>query len=286
MKTKPVKSGCASRPTVREGDLWRRLLARKSLPVKRSTMRSILLLCSLLLIPELLAAQNMISWSTIGRAYRESAGSPVLLQCPPGRPTGPIWGTGVYTDDSSVCTAAVHAGVINLQSGGRIILRMRPGQNSYLGTTRNGVTSAAWDRWDHSFSVERAPAPQPEEPMIVIQLAKPLLQPASPSEPAVITWHSTASDLAPNGRQFTFRCVGPGTLSIVKGRNPYSWDSSICTAAVHAGAITAERGGIVTIEMQPGYRSYVGAERNGVVSMQGVHTTLGFIVVLPNHERR
>jgi len=65
-----------------------------------------------------------------------------------------VWGTDVYTDDSSVAAAAVHAGLLKVGERGRIKVTMLPGQDSYPGTTRNGVTSAEWASWDGSFKLE------------------------------------------------------------------------------------------------------------------------------------
>ena len=101
----------------------------------------------------------------------------------------------------------------------------------------------------------------------------------------MISWQQTAGRLAPNGRRFTFQCPARGTAAPVKGKDIYSWDSSICTAAVHAGSITLERGGIVTIEMRPGARGYTGAARNGITSTAGDHTTLGFIVLVRTNKK-
>ena len=67
-------------------------------------------------------------------------------------------GTGTYTDDSSICTAAVHAGLITLANGGKVTIEIAPGANSYSGTTANGVTSSSYDSWSGSFTF---PAAQP-----------------------------------------------------------------------------------------------------------------------------
>lgn len=60
-----------------------------------------------------------------------------------------IWGggNGPYTDDSNICQAAVHAGVIT-KDGGNVTIVPTAGCDSYLGVTKNGITSksegAAW----------------------------------------------------------------------------------------------------------------------------------------------
>lgn len=69
------------------------------------------------------------------------------------RPT-PIWGTDVYTAESAICAAALHAGVIR-PSGGTVQVIAAPGQASYTGSTRNGVTSASHGAAPRSFRVQR-----------------------------------------------------------------------------------------------------------------------------------
>lgn len=67
--------------------------------------------------------------------------------------TGDIWGTDIYTSDSKVCRAAVHAGVID-RLGGSIKVVPMPGQETYAGSTRNGVRTGDFGVWRHSFRVE------------------------------------------------------------------------------------------------------------------------------------
>lgn len=52
-------------------------------------------------------------------------------------------------------------------------------------------------------------------------------------------------------------------LGGVYGTDAYPSDSSICVAALHAGAITKE-GGTVTLQLNPGMKSYEGSVRHGV----------------------
>ncbi len=72
---------------------------------------------------------------------------------PPGGAFGTVWGSGTYTDDSSVCTAGVHAGVISQQGGGVVVIVISPGLSSYEGSTSNGVTSVGYGSWYGSFQV-------------------------------------------------------------------------------------------------------------------------------------
>lgn len=68
-----------------------------------------------------------------------------------GELTDNIWGTDIYTADSSIASAAVHAGLITSANGGTVTIEIRPGQSSYTGSTRNGVTSGANNSYSKSF---------------------------------------------------------------------------------------------------------------------------------------
>jgi hypothetical protein len=58
-----------------------------------------------------------------------------------GDANGQLWGTDVYTGDSVLATAAVHAGLV--QPGAAAIVRVTVEQplGQYQGSTRHGVTS-------------------------------------------------------------------------------------------------------------------------------------------------
>lgn len=64
--------------------------------------------------------------------------------------SGSVWGTDIYTADSYICTTARHAGVIG-DAGGQVTLQMLPGQPSYTGTKRNGVTTKSYGRYRASY---------------------------------------------------------------------------------------------------------------------------------------
>jgi hypothetical protein len=59
-----------------------------------------------------------------------------------GTTEGQVWGTDVYTRDSIPGAAAVHAGLLKPGQTGVLRLTIMPGQPSYPGTTRNGVTTS------------------------------------------------------------------------------------------------------------------------------------------------
>ena len=91
------------------------------------------------------------SWGDYPAALDGSDGDRFLYQCPPGGRSSLVWGTDTYTSDSSACTAAVHAGLITFATGGAVTVEIRPGQSSYVGSTRNGITTSDYGSWDSSF---------------------------------------------------------------------------------------------------------------------------------------
>jgi hypothetical protein len=92
-----------------------------------------------------------IEWSLNALEYRGQNGLRVTVQCPPGGTPYSVWGVGTYTDDSSICTAGVHHGLITFESGGTVEIEIAPGQQSYEGSTANGVTSSSYPAWDGSY---------------------------------------------------------------------------------------------------------------------------------------
>jgi hypothetical protein len=72
-----------------------------------------------------------------------------------GSVAGPLFGSGTYTSDSSLATAAVHAGVLTAGQTGvvRVTLVFNPG--GYAGTAINGVTSTPYGIYPGAYQVGR-----------------------------------------------------------------------------------------------------------------------------------
>lgn len=97
-----------------------------------------------------------INWDTnSAQEHRGKNGERYSYSCPSGGTASSAWGTDTYTDDSSICTAAVHAGLITLQSGGTVTIEIRPGQRGYQGSTRYGISTRNYDGWPGSFGFVR-----------------------------------------------------------------------------------------------------------------------------------
>jgi outer membrane protein OmpA-like peptidoglycan-associated protein len=180
------------------------------------------------------------------------SGGPVVCTCSPeAAQAGNVWGTDTYTLDSAACRAALHAGAITA-SGGAVTLLPAPGQRSYRGSNRNGVESEEYGAWDGSFRFARPGELTPEQ--IAAAAARCPTTLAS-DDPAL----SSGEPLS---------CICPAstrTPGEVWGSLVYTTDSSLCAAAVHAGAVD-RRGGEVTIILMPGRRAYRGSARNGITS--------------------
>lgn len=72
-----------------------------------------------------------------------------------GSSRGSIWGTDIYTDDSSIAVAAVHAGILQPDETGTVMLTVLPGRETYRGSVRHGVASSDYPSWERSYSLQR-----------------------------------------------------------------------------------------------------------------------------------
>jgi len=92
------------------------------------------------------------------KVFRGDPGSIYMISCPPGcgDQSGAIWGTGVFTSDSYICKAALHAGVTG-PNGGDLLFIKTYGQKNYMGSVQNGGNlSASLDKeWPSSFSLSQ-----------------------------------------------------------------------------------------------------------------------------------
>ncbi len=64
---------------------------------------------------------------------------------------GTCWGTDVYTMDSTVSMAAVHAGVAEGGRSNTVYIRVVEGKLAYEGSTRNGVSSEGYGEYNMSY---------------------------------------------------------------------------------------------------------------------------------------
>ena len=86
-------------------------------------------------------------------------GKRYVCACPATDASNVIYGSGVYTTDSDLCTAAVHAGAVDKDKGGRVVVTIVPSPPVFRGTTQDGVKSTIWTKpYDSAFTVAPAPA--------------------------------------------------------------------------------------------------------------------------------
>lgn len=80
----------------------------------------------------------------------------VLLIEVVGRVEGSVWGTDVYTADSRLCAAAVHAGAIRAGERGLVRVTLLDGDGrDYQGSTRHGVQTYDYAAYPLAYRVER-----------------------------------------------------------------------------------------------------------------------------------
>ncbi len=152
---------------------------------------------------------------------------------------GSVRGMDVYTLGSSVCRAALHAGVIS-KTGGPVTVIPGAGRKTYAGVTRNGVTSYNDDASEGSFRFTALPA-------------------TSDCPDDFRAFVGTTERLA-------CTCSAEATQrGSVRGMDVYTLGSSVCRAALHAGVIS-KAGGPVTVIPEAGRKTYAGVTRHGVTS--------------------
>ena len=190
------------------------------------------------------------AWEANATSLNGKDGETFTLACSPGGTAHSVWGSDIYTADSSICTAAVHSGLITFQQGGAVTIELRPGGTIYGCSERNGVTTSPFGSYQHSFVFK---TPNTEAVVREAEAQTPVL------------WNTSASMVSfESGKTYKFKCPSSGKESAVWGTDIYTLDSSICNAAVHAGKLTKASGGSVTIELRPGESSYKGSTRNGI----------------------
>ena len=75
-------------------------------------------------------------------------GETILNVTVTGTTEGNVWGTGIYSDDSDISKAAVHAGIVKIGETKTVRITILPGQSSYVGTVQNGIESYDYVEWE------------------------------------------------------------------------------------------------------------------------------------------
>jgi hypothetical protein len=228
-------------------------------------------------------------------------GTAFRVACPAGCDSGSVYGTGVYTADTSICRAGVHAGAIP-PTGGTLTIQLAAGRPAYRGSEQNGIKSRDYGKYSRSYAVvtdgnvtERK-VPEGNVPggtaPPAAGAATPAGTPAAPQAAGAAAAGTgqvieagcsyDARQLVGNdGTSFKVACpAGCDLPSQTYGTGVYTADSPICKSAIHAGAI-APSGGVVTIQLEPGRPAYRGSEQNGIKSRDYGKYSRSYAVVKP-----
>ncbi len=189
-----------------------------------------------------------------------SDGAVFQVACPAGcEATGGLWGTDVYTADSAICKAGIHAGAIS-PGGGVVSVQLQPGRPAYRGSPRYGIQSNDYGAYNRSYAVMTNAAPGGAPATVAA---------AAPAAPQMIeagcSFNSTQIVGAPGTYAVVSCPAGCAQTGGLWGTDVYTGDSAICKAAVHAGVIS-DAGGPVGVVLDPGRPAYRGTARHGVTS--------------------
>jgi hypothetical protein len=193
-------------------------------------------------------------------------GAVFQIACPPGcESTGGLWGTDVYTADSAICRAGIHAGAIT-PAGGVVTIQIQPGRPAYRGAARNGITSSDYGSYARSYVVMASAGTVTG----TVTGAPPGPPPgAVPGQQQAIeagcSFNATQIQDGPGAARLIACPPGCAQQSGLWGTDVYTADSGICRAAIHAGMIT-DGGGMVVVVLDAGRPAYRGSVRYGITS--------------------
>ncbi len=150
-----------------------------------------------------------------------------------------VWGgeNNIYTDDSLLSAAAVHAGVLKAGEIAMVRFTILPGKDSYIGSTRNGVTTRPYHSFGGSFRIDGA------------------------GQELTTVYELRGQDKPP----FAVYVVGSLNGSVY-GTGSYTDDSDLGTAAVHAGLLKEGEAGFVMVTLEGGKSAYEASTQNGVTT--------------------
>jgi Ca2+-binding EF-hand superfamily protein len=87
-------------------------------------------------------------------AYQNQIGQRLMFRVT-GAIQGGVWGSGPYTCDSSLATAAVHAGVLKVGQTATIKVRIVASPQSFTGTTAHGVTTQGFGPFPAAYTISK-----------------------------------------------------------------------------------------------------------------------------------
>lgn len=185
-----------------------------------------------------------------------------------GNSAGYVWGSDVYTADSWLATAAIHAGALVPGEQGVVEVTMLPGQPRYTGSSRNGVVSGPWEAYSGSFRVTSLTR---EGRPTVPPTPAPRSYPSRLPSERLDGRYPDGTPLAYRGQKgevIALEVTGSAATeaAMIWGTDVYTDDSPVATVAVHAGILRPGQKGRVRITILDGRVSYEGSTRHGVTS--------------------
>ncbi|XP_032925820.1 cysteine-rich secretory protein LCCL domain-containing 2 [Catharus ustulatus] len=162
---------------------------------------------------------------------------------------GKIFGTFYYESSSSICRAAIHYGILD-NKGGLVDITRKGRTPAFVKSSRNGVESFRKSKPSNAFMVSKVTTQTLDCYTTVAELCH-FKKPASHCPRIYCPAHCKDE---------------PSYWAPLFGTNVYADSSSICKAAVHAGVISDERGGLVDVMPVEKKKIYVGSLKNGVQS--------------------
>ena len=192
--------------------------------------------------------------------YRSEVGRVMYFQII-GSNQGTIYGTDVYTHDSRLDTAAVHAGVVKLGEEAIVKVTILPGQSGFKAAGRNGVSSMSWSGTGYEcFKVELATATDPAPPAAAKSTAPTETRSDLRADPG-----SLAGFREYAGKSLLFEVTGANDWPVY-GSDIYTDDSPLNVAVVHAGILGVGKKGIVKVTILGSQDKFENVSRNGVTS--------------------
>ncbi|HVS36269.1 MAG TPA: LCCL domain-containing protein [Gemmataceae bacterium] len=179
--------------------------------------------------------------------YRGQNGKAFYFEVTGNKNAGQVWGSGLYTDDSALAAAAVHAGALTDGQKGIVKVTILPGAASYSGSEKNGVVTGDWGGWDGSYRIQALGARSTTSDVL--------------PDPGTLTNYR-----GQNGQSFLFEVTGNKNAGSVWGSGLYTDDSALAAVVVHAGILADGEKGVVRVTIAPGADSYEGSQKNGVAS--------------------
>ncbi len=166
-----------------------------------------------------------------------------------GNVTGTVWGTDVYTSDSDLGAAAVHAGKLKAGETGRVEIEFVAVPPEFVGTNRNGVVSQSFLSWPGAFRIVKAtPGPIKEAELM-------------PGPVPTLVDHASKP-----GKKVSIPVKGV-VLGSVYGTDVYTLDSDVGAAALHAGVLKPGQTKTLEVEVLAPPPSFSGSTRNGITSV-------------------